>query len=124
MRALALDTTTAAGSVALVDNDRCIAERRGDASRPHAERLPRDVTALVDAFAGDGAIRYADVIRMSRFAAARIVEAPPLAGTIGRLAIARAARGETPAPGAIRPLYVRRPDAEIDRDRKLEGSRA
>jgi len=69
-------------------------------------------------------VQDSHVIRMSRFAAARIVEAPPLAGTIGRLAIARAARGETPAPGAIRPLYVRRPDAEIDRDRKLEGSRA
>ena len=47
MRVLALDTTTRAGSVALVDDDRVIAERRGDPSRTHAERLPREILALL-----------------------------------------------------------------------------
>ena len=47
MRVLALDTTTRAGSVALVEDDRVIAERRGDPSRTHAERLPREILALL-----------------------------------------------------------------------------
>jgi len=42
--------------------------------------------------------------------------APLLAGAIARLAHAAAVAGERPAPDAIRPLYVRRPDAEIARD--------
>jgi tRNA threonylcarbamoyladenosine biosynthesis protein TsaB len=49
MRVLALDTTTRAGSVALVDDDRIVDERRGDAARTHAQRLPGELTALVDA---------------------------------------------------------------------------
>ena len=46
MRVLALDTTTRAGSVALVDDDRIVDERRGDATRTHAERLPGEILAL------------------------------------------------------------------------------
>src|SRR5713226_2216774 len=49
MRVIALDTTTRAGSVALVEDDRVIDERAGDASRTHAERLPAEIIALVDA---------------------------------------------------------------------------
>ena len=48
---------------------------------------------------------------------AQVVEHPLLAGAIGRLA-ARAARGAAIDPAGVRPLYVRRPDAEIERDRK------
>jgi hypothetical protein len=48
---------------------------------------------------------------------ARVVEAPLLAGAIGRLA--RARRAEAVDPGTVRALYVRRPDAEIARDEKL-----
>ena len=47
MRVLALDTTTPAGSVALVDEDRVVEERRGDSSRTHAERLPGEVMTLL-----------------------------------------------------------------------------
>jgi len=43
---------------------------------------------------------------------------PALAETIARLASARAAGGERPAPDAVAPLYVRRPDPELARDRK------
>jgi tRNA threonylcarbamoyladenosine biosynthesis protein TsaB len=43
MRVLALDTSTRAGSVAVVDDERVIMETAGDATRSHAERLPADV---------------------------------------------------------------------------------
>jgi hypothetical protein len=42
----------------------------------------------------------------------------PLAGAVGRMAIARARLGEAVDPGEVRPIYVRRPDAEIDRERR------
>jgi tRNA threonylcarbamoyladenosine biosynthesis protein TsaB len=45
---LALDTTTAAGSVALW-RDGLIEERRGDPARSHAERLPADLAAILAA---------------------------------------------------------------------------
>jgi tRNA threonylcarbamoyladenosine biosynthesis protein TsaB len=238
MRVLALDTTTRSGSVALVDEARVIAERGGDASRTHAERLPAELLDLlaasgvaleaVDAFAvaagpgsftglrigiatmqglafvegrplvavsalealahaaggaaavvaacmdafrgevfmalyravdaastglsgagpvgldpldepsvatagatlarwreaglplpdvfvGDGAVRYTEAIR-EQAPRARIVEPPPIAGVIGRLAAARLQAGESGDPAAVRPLYVRRPDAELARD--------
>jgi tRNA threonylcarbamoyladenosine biosynthesis protein TsaB len=63
-------------------------------------------------FVGDGATVYEEMIRDA--ADAQVVSAPMLAATIGRVAVARAT--EAGAPGAIRPLYVRRPDAEIARD--------
>jgi tRNA threonylcarbamoyladenosine biosynthesis protein TsaB len=43
MRILALDTTTRAGSVALVEDDRVLFAERGDPLRSHAERLPADL---------------------------------------------------------------------------------
>lgn len=236
MRVLALDTTTQPGSVALVDDTRTIIARCGDASRPHAQRLPGELTALLGAggaavgdvdlfaiasgpgsftglrigiatiqglalvtarrvaaisaldalahiasaghadgsivaswmdarrgevfsalyrvapgaafaldrlveiespavgdptatlarwaehhgatpavFAGDGALLYADLIRTRADGAA--ISAPPmLAPAIGRLAVARHACGDVVDASGIRPLYVRRPDAEIARD--------
>jgi tRNA threonylcarbamoyladenosine biosynthesis protein TsaB len=235
MLVLALDTTTRAGSVAIVENDRIVDERGGDAARTHAERLPGEIAELVgrygialsnvDLFAvasgpgsftglrigiatiqglafvsgrrvvgvpalealaqlasrdvaagahvaawmdahrretfaalyrvtpsplfdpdrlvavegpsvgepsttlgrwtdrlpgttfiGDGAMLFKDVI--GRHASvSRIMAAPLLAGAIGRLAVHRARRGEAVDPAALQPLYVRRPDAEIARDR-------
>ena len=239
MRVLALDTTTRAGSVAMVDDDRVVDERGGDAARSHAERLPAEILALLDAHAltladvdllavasgpgsftglrigiatiqglalvggtrivgvpalealghlasrdaqpgdsvaawmdahrrdvfaslfrvtssplfqaervmemeaatvgdpsstiarwrrqigedrvdvmGDGAVLFADVI--AREAPAWRVAPPPLlAGAIGRIALARARRGETVDAAGLRPLYVRRPDAEMARDRRV-----
>jgi tRNA threonylcarbamoyladenosine biosynthesis protein TsaB len=49
MQLLALDTTTRAGSVAFVDDDCIVDERSGDASRTHAQRLPGELVALLDA---------------------------------------------------------------------------
>jgi tRNA threonylcarbamoyladenosine biosynthesis protein TsaB len=53
MRVLALDTTTRAGSVAVVDDGRVLVERVGDGSRTHAERLPAEILEAV-ASAGIG----------------------------------------------------------------------
>ena len=238
MLVLALDTTTRAGSVALVEDDRLIEERAGDPSRTHAERLPRDLQVLLDdrghrtadvdlfavasgpgsftglrvgiatlqglafvhrrpltavsalealariagahakegtcvgawmdahrrdvfsalyrvvqgptfapqrvveidgphvddpvatlerwdrlvggeaiEFIGDGATAWVEPIRLRR-PGASIVEHPLLAGAIGRMAAARAAAGATGDPADVRPLYVRRPDAIIERARK------
>ena len=49
MRVLALDTTTRAGSVALVDDTLIVEERPGDPSRTHAERLPAELLAVSEA---------------------------------------------------------------------------
>jgi tRNA threonylcarbamoyladenosine biosynthesis protein TsaB len=49
MRVLALDTTTRAGSTALVEDDRIVDERGGDGQRTHALRLPAEVTELARA---------------------------------------------------------------------------
>lgn len=237
MQVLALDTTTRAGSAALAVDDRVVDERRGDASRSHAERLPAELIDLaaahgigvsdIDLFAvaagpgsftglrigiatvqglafverrsvvaisalealaqiaavdlepgaivgawidaqrgdvyaslyrvadapaftperlttiaephvgdpdtvlagwnremvtpacviGDGAVRYAAVVAQ-RMPGARVGGAPLLAGAIGRMAVVRAARGDAVHPAAIQPLYVRRPDAEVDRERR------
>ena len=233
MRVLALDTTTRGGSVALVEDDRVLAERAGDGARSHAERLPADLTDLLDnaamplsaidlfacaagpgsftglrigiatmqglafvsarpivavsalealgqmaavdlapgavvaawmdayrrevfsalyrvtdaapftperlveldpaastdpaatlsrwaaygaltAVIGDGAVAYKHLLAEST----RVIEPPPIAAAIGRMAIVHARRGLTIDPAAVQPLYVRRPDAEVERDRK------
>ena len=67
-------------------------------------------------FAGDGAIRYRGAIETAVGDQARIVEpVPPLAGVIGRIAASEPHRAV--APHAVVPIYVRRPDAELARDR-------
>ena len=74
------------------------------------------------AFVGNAAETYRDLIRRSLGDRARIADpaAPLLAGVIARLATAAATRGHAlPAPHAIRPLYVRRPDAELARAQKV-----
>ena len=68
-----------------------------------------------DVFAGDGAERYGPVLAGSM---PRVVGGAVLAGVIGRIAAGRAREGLAVDPGAVRPLYVRRPDAEIDRERR------
>jgi tRNA threonylcarbamoyladenosine biosynthesis protein TsaB len=66
-------------------------------------------------FAGEGAVRYADRITAALAHGAVVLpHTPPLAGTIGRLALQR---GQSAGPPhAVRPLYVRRPDAELARE--------
>ncbi len=87
---------------------------------PPAVAHPRDLLARIDAptlFIGDGAALHRDLIRGTLGAGARMASPadPLLAGTIAVRATARAIAGETPPPHAIRPLYVRRSDAELAR---------
>ena len=66
--------------------------------------------------AGDGAATYGALILNALGSRARIADppSPPLAGAIARLA----AGAPPQPPHAIRPLYVRRPDAELARPRR------
>jgi tRNA A37 threonylcarbamoyladenosine modification protein TsaB len=65
---------------------------------------------------GDGAVLFSAHI-MADSDANRVMPAPELAGTIGRLTVDR--ETEALEPAAVRPLYVRRPDVEVVRDEKL-----
>src|SRR4051812_2871661 len=47
MLVLALDTTTRAGSVALVSGSGVVEQRAGDGARNHAARLPGEITSLL-----------------------------------------------------------------------------
>lgn len=68
-------------------------------------------------FHGDGAVRYREYIRKAIGPAARIADGvPPLAGAIGLIAARQPERAVL--PHALVPIYVRRPDAEIARDRQ------
>ena len=234
MRVMALDTTSRAGSVALIDDGRIVDERSGDGSRTHGERLPGELQALgvewssVDVFAvaigpgsftglrigiaavqglalvttrpvvgvsalealaqiasrdlgdgdaiaswidaqrgevfsalyrvanapiftperlrelespavatpsatiaawsaydlrqttftGDGVVRYADVVAAAAGPAA-MARPAVLAGAVGCMAAICADRGLAVPPGAIHPLYLRRPDVEIHRERAV-----
>jgi len=69
-------------------------------------------------FVGDGAAQYGDLVRSAQ-PEGTVLGSPILAGTIGLIAVSRATAGQTLEPAAVRPLYVRRPDAEIDRDRRI-----
>lgn len=86
------------------------ADRHGP---PHREGLPRRVL-----FVGDGAGRFADLIRSALGEGAMIADPvwPVLAGAVARLAGEAAHAGVRPAPDAIRPMYVRRTDVELTRD--------
>ena len=46
---LSLDTSSTAGSAAVVRDGRVLVERAGDPSRTHAERLPRELMDVLDA---------------------------------------------------------------------------
>jgi tRNA threonylcarbamoyladenosine biosynthesis protein TsaB len=79
------------------------------------------LSARAATFIGDAALRDAEVI--ARHASGKNakwdVRAPePLAPQIARLAISKARNGDAGAPHALEPIYVRRPDAEIERERR------
>jgi tRNA threonylcarbamoyladenosine biosynthesis protein TsaB len=87
---------------------------------PHILARWADERTCPRVFAGDGAIAYRDLIR-SAIADAIIIEPlPPLAPAIATLASARAHAGGAFAPDAIRPIYIRRSDAELARERKSD----
>ena len=69
-------------------------------------------------FVGDGAVLYKGLVCGHGGGLRRVMAPTPLAGAVGRMAIARARVGEAVDPGEVHPIYVRRPDAEIDRERR------
>jgi len=72
-------------------------------------------------FAGDGAVRYLDDVGSALTEAGdsrRAVTPPvPIAGAIGCMAAVSAERGLATLPAAVHALYVRRPDAELHRNK-------
>ena len=88
-----------------------------------ATAAPADVTLA----AWRGAVPTATPVAVSgtpswtaELAAAGYTPAPaaPLAAIVGRLAIRAHRAGASGSPAALAPVYVRRPDVEIDRDRR------
>ena len=68
---------------------------------------------------GDGAARYRDLIEQRLGDRARVLDAPEaLAPFLGQIGRRRAAQGHAGPPHALQPLYVRRPDAELERARR------
>jgi tRNA threonylcarbamoyladenosine biosynthesis protein TsaB len=92
---------------------------------PDGEPIPAAPAAVLAAhagtlagaeFHGDGAMRYAAAIQAA-FPDARIAgSVPPLAGAIGAIAGAHPERAVL--PHAVVPVYVRRPDVEVERERR------
>lgn len=70
-------------------------------------------------FVGDGALGYGSMIKDVFPDAHIMADVPPLAPTIARLAEAYMHQHGPMAPDAIRPLYIRRPDVELARDRAV-----
>ncbi len=102
-----------------------LVEIEGPRVGPPAATLARwrpDLTGRSLAIVGDGAVLYADVIAAeagSGAPAARVVQpTPQLAGTIALMALQLARIGGAVEAGGVKPLYVRRPDAEIDREKR------
>jgi tRNA threonylcarbamoyladenosine biosynthesis protein TsaB len=75
-------------------------------------------------FIGDGAETYRDLIVSRLGHAARLADpaVPLLAAVIAMLATIEYKNGHRPPPHAIRPIYVRRSDAELARQRGPQGS--
>ncbi len=67
---------------------------------------------------GDGIVAYRDLVA-SRLPQGHALEVVPLlAPAIAAMARDRAEAGLAVPPHAIKPIYVRRPDAELVRDRR------
>ncbi|MEO6239235.1 MAG: hypothetical protein ABIQ52_19750, partial [Vicinamibacterales bacterium] len=73
-------------------------------------------------FLGDGALRYRDEILAALADRAAVdTTIPLLAAAIGRIAAAEPARAGR--PHALAPLYIRRTDVELARDRRAAANR-
>lgn len=68
---------------------------------------------------GDGAVAYAAEIERRLGGRAEVVRSVPLlAPSIAALAARAAAAGQSVAPYAVKPIYIRRPDAVLARERR------
>ncbi|MCZ7527534.1 MAG: tRNA (adenosine(37)-N6)-threonylcarbamoyltransferase complex dimerization subunit type 1 TsaB [Acidimicrobiia bacterium] len=85
---------------------------------------PEDLAAELAArgeetlLAGDGSLRYWELLRDGRLEQAGPSFASPSAAALVHLATARFEREEFSPPQEVRPLYLRRSDAEIEWDRR------
>jgi tRNA threonylcarbamoyladenosine biosynthesis protein TsaB len=71
---------------------------------------------------GSGVDRYRAVVARAAHPRSRIIERPaPVASGVARLARAAHDAGDAGMPHAIQPIYVRRPDAELARDRRASS---
>lgn len=104
---------------ALYEADGRTALEEASADTPTATLARWHETRVLDSilFVGDGAVRYADVIHGVIDPATDILPAPSLAGAIGLIAAENPVRA-VPPHGVV-PLYIRRPDAELARARRL-----
>ena len=75
---------------------------------------------LPKVYAGDGALAYANLIRAAVAGATLIDPVPPLAPSVARLAEAHVSHHGAAPADAVRPIYIRRPDVELARDRKAQ----
>src|SRR2546421_185663 len=146
MKVLALDTTTRAGSTALVEDDRVVDERAGDGALTHALRMPAEILALaesngwpigaIDLFAvasgpaptlerwrGIDASPKLVIGDGAEMYATEVASGAPDARVVAlpMLAgvigrLAHARASEALDPESVRPLYVRRPAVELARD--------
>ena len=82
--------------------------------------LWHDGAGLPSAIIGDGATAYAGAIPTG----IRTMSLPMLATSIASVALSRFGAGHAPAPHAARPLYIRRPDAEIAREKRAGAQRS
>jgi len=92
---------------------------------PYRLCSPTDLLAELQAtdeehvLAGDGALRYAEVFSGdSRIELATVGYAYPSAAALVELSQPRALREDFVQPWEVQPLYLRRPDAEINWDRR------
>jgi tRNA threonylcarbamoyladenosine biosynthesis protein TsaB len=80
-----------------------------------------DLAGAAVGFVGDGAVVHAAALEgLCRDGARIVIPVPPIAAAIAAIAARR--RSEAGPPHRIRPLYVRRPDAELVRERRQAGA--
>jgi tRNA threonylcarbamoyladenosine biosynthesis protein TsaB len=108
----------------------CLYRRAGDVWVPLGEPVVGRPTEVLAAwaptmdgasveFVGDGAIAYATILDLALGTRGRLIAAVPiLAPAVAVLAGRMAAAGLAVPPAGIRPLYIRRPDAELVRERR------
>jgi tRNA threonylcarbamoyladenosine biosynthesis protein TsaB len=97
---------------------------RGVEVEPPTVEKPQAILGRIAAptlFIGDAVTIYAAMIARTCGDRAVLADpaAPPLAGIIAAMATESARSGHLPGPDEIRPLYIRRPDAELARDARL-----
>lgn len=88
--------------------------------------VPVDIVSRWGALASDGGLWVvgnathdtAEVWRRAAGPAVHLVDPPPLAGVMAALGARAVARGLAAPPHAVAPLYVRRPDAVLARERR------